>query len=690
MQINKFSIRFFGISIILFLFAFVCEGQVWYKANNPFGGRVLEMHETSDSVLLCGTSSGLFKSIDNGENWQSISGNFIGFPVSAINSTPSGMYIAAFSGVFLRRSFDGGQTWDTIPSQNWTSIGKIVVNSSGQIFLNTNNSVWRSSDNGNNWTQLTIDVNVTSLNELDISPDGELFAGSYKKKIYRSSDNGDNWTEIFTANNNIRTIGFDGDSIIYAGTSFSGLYKSTDNGDNWSLLPALPGTNGVLDINVNSSGDVFTAQFEDGILKSIDGGISWQDISSNIVDPSVRKVFINSSDELFVGTDAAGVQKYDGSSWSPKNQGLAAITVNRFISIDSVLYACTGIGIFISDDGGMSWQQSIKGMDETEIYAVANAPNGDLYAGGDMLYYTQDGVNWINISQGFPNSEVTATDIFIEPNGRVIIATDDYGIRYTDNNGQSWTNANSGLQDVTMAFIRKSPQGFFTADGINLYRSNDLTGSWTIINNGLTDTDIAEFAVGNNTLFAVTYSDGLFKSTDNGNNWSSVLSQDVDYVAINGNEVYASSALILTGGVFFSGDNGDNWNNIGNGLPQIDVDQVVYLQGFGLYADVDPFGLYTLDFSVVGIEEKFNKAKLYCFPNPFNASTTLELEVEENTKGSINIYSLQGQIVYHSAILNLTKGIHRLQIGKDLPHGGYIVAFVTGNSLGTIHLIKTQ
>lgn len=693
MQINFFTKQLLCIKVVFFLSTFICEAQTWYKANNPFGGRVLEMLETSDSVLLCGTGSGLFKSTDNGENWQSISGDYSAFGVPNVNSTPSGMYITAFGNYYLRRSFDGGQTWDTVPSQNLTpTYGKIVVNNSGQIFLQDNAFLWRSSDNGDTWSQLTIDVNVARFRTLELSPDGELFGGTYNKKIYRSGDNGNTWSELFTTNGDVNSFGFDGDSIIYAGTLFSGLYKSTNNGNSWSLLPSLPGTNGVLDLNVNSSGDVLAAQFEDGVLKSVDGGITWQDISSDIIDPSVYKIFLNSSDELFAGTFAAGVQKYNGSSWTTKNQGLSAIHIQRFISIDSVLYACTTSGVFISKDGGMTWQQSVKGMDDTDIYAVAKAPNGDLYAGGEMLYYTQDEVNWIDISQGFPGSEVTATDIVIEPNGRVIVATDDYGIRYSDNQGLSWTNANTNLQDVTMAFLRKSPQGyFFTADGYNLYRSNDLSGSWTIINNGITDTDITEFTAGDSTLFAITYSDGLFKSTDNGSNWSLAIDEDFNNITVNGNEVYGSSTSVINGGVYFSADNGANWSNISNGLPNLSAREVTYVQSQGLFVNVRDFGLYTLDFSVLGLKELvFDKNELIISPNPFNESTMLVLELEENTKGSYIIYSIQGQMVYRSGVLHLAKGTHKLPIGEGLQQGVYLVLFETENSRSTVRLVKTK
>ncbi|MBK8708778.1 MAG: hypothetical protein IPN30_09860 [Flavobacteriales bacterium] len=89
----------------------------------------------------------------------------------------------------------------------------------------------------------------------------------HNAKIHRSSDNGDTWVELFVAAGNVRSFAFQGDDDIYAGTIFTGLYRSTDNGANWTLLPALPGTNGSLDLVVNAAGTVFTTPLDEGVLR---------------------------------------------------------------------------------------------------------------------------------------------------------------------------------------------------------------------------------------------------------------------------------------------------------------------------------------------------------------------------------------------------------------------------------------
>ncbi|MCB0781827.1 MAG: hypothetical protein KDC03_20265, partial [Flavobacteriales bacterium] len=338
-------------------------------------------------------------------------------------------------------------------------------------------------------------------------------AGTTNKRILRSDDNGDTWIELFTAANDIQVFAFVGNDVVYALTSFSGLYKSTDNGDTWTLLPALPGTNGGYTMATNAAGDVFVGSYDDLVFRSTDGGNTWTDVSYDLPNAATIVLMVNSNDELMAGTEAAGVQVLNGTSWDARNQGITGVLFDRMRSFDGVLYACTDYGVFSSNDQGVTWQQSVMGMVDTEVLAITKAVNGDLYAGSEQLYRSQDGITWTDISSAFPGGEVFVTDLLAEPSGRLVVATDDYGIRYTDDQGQSWTYANTNLDDVTMTFIRKAANGYyFTADGYNLYRSNDLTGAWEVINTGLTDTDIEEFAVGSGNLFAITYSDGLFVS----------------------------------------------------------------------------------------------------------------------------------------------------------------------------------
>jgi hypothetical protein len=107
---------------------------------------------------------------------------------------------------------------------------------------------------------------------------------------------------------------------------------------------------------------------------------------------------------------------------------------------------------------------------------------------------------------------------------------------------------------------------------------------------------------------------------------------------------------------------------------------------------VRDFGLYTLDFSVVGLNEPvLNPGTIKCYPNPFIASTNLSLELEENAEVSYAIHTLQGQLVHRSAHMSMAKGIHNLPVGGELKPGIYLVlVFLDNSAVTTIRLVKTN
>ena len=113
---------------------------------------------------------------------------------------------------------------------------------------------------------------------LATNPSGNVFVGTQGGGIFRSTDNGENWTGVnngLTATN-VRALAINAVSgHIFAGT-FGGVFRSTDNGDSWIAI-----NNGlefplVISLGINSSGDIFAGTFEGGsVYRSTDDGDNW-------------------------------------------------------------------------------------------------------------------------------------------------------------------------------------------------------------------------------------------------------------------------------------------------------------------------------------------------------------------------------------------------------------------------------
>lgn len=69
------------------------------------------------------------------------------------------------------------------------------------------------------------------------------------------------------------------------------------------------------------------------------------------------------------------------------------------------------------------------------------------------------------------------------------------------------------------------------------------------------------------------------------------------------------------------------------------------------------------------------------YPNPFNMSTDIILNIQNTTEGSLKIYNILGQVVWENKQKFFTTGQHRIVFsGHNLPSGIYFIRFETKES----------
>ncbi len=120
-----------------------------------------------------------------------------------------------------------------------------------------------------------------------------------------------------------------------------------------------------------------------------------------------------------------------------------------------------------------------------------------------------------------------------------------------------------------------------------VFLSTDGGASWTQANNGLTDTSVLSIAVspdtsgGKTTVFAGTYGSGVFISTDSGASWKDVnnglTNTIISVLAASANGAGGTDLFAGTdAGVFLTTNNGASWSSVNSGLP----DDPVYALAF--------------------------------------------------------------------------------------------------------------
>ncbi|HUU28477.1 MAG TPA: hypothetical protein VM123_11755 [archaeon] len=131
-------------------------------------------------------------------------------------------------------------------------------------------------------------------------------------------------------------------------------------------------------------------------------------------------------------------------------------------------------------------------------------------------------------------------------------------------------------------------------DGVFLSTNNGT--SWTEVNTGLTNTVILALAVSpdsSGNLFAGTGDGGVFLSTNNGTSWTEVnnglTNTSVRALAVSGTNLFAGTG----GGVFLSTNNGTSWTEVNTGLTNTGVNHNgLAVSGTNLFAGTFDGGVF--------------------------------------------------------------------------------------------------
>lgn len=270
---------------------------------------------------------GIYKSTDAGKTWTHLDGlrDSQGIPAVAVDPhDPNRVFAAVLGhpygpnaerGIYL--STDGGQSWEKVLSKN-ENIGGSDVEidpanpqnvyaamwevrlgpwEDGNQYSGTGGGVFKSTDGGKNWQQLTnglpngiIQANITiapsqpsRLFAAVASPRGTSGTGS-EVALFRSDDAGGSWQRITNDPRPALRIG-GGDlpmpkvdpknpDIVYS-TSIVTM-KSTDGGKTWAGFRGGPGGDDYQNIWINPNyPDILLLVGDQGALVTVNGGKTW-------------------------------------------------------------------------------------------------------------------------------------------------------------------------------------------------------------------------------------------------------------------------------------------------------------------------------------------------------------------------------------------------------------------------------
>jgi photosystem II stability/assembly factor-like uncharacterized protein len=335
---------------------------------------------------------GVFKTRDGGANWKDANEGLSFIDIHALAIDPAnGSTVFAAVGDGVSKSTDGGANWNSVhfpsPSLGTAIVPSLLIDprnsqvlyasveaSGGCYFMDR--FLRKSTDGGVTWNDLTINncvfgavplaLDPSDSNTLYATPEDPADCGT---PLDKTSDGGASWHSGYI-DGYVTALVIDpaNPATLYSGTAWwpRGILKSTDGGKTWTSTPLTDVDVSALVIDPNNANVLYAgtaAPYPDGtpgLLKTTDGGATWFAINTGLAEvirtrtPITALVIDPQLSVLYLGTSGSGAfQSTDGgATWTPFNDDLPGLEI-RALAMSSggsgTVYAGTPGGIFRRD-----------------------------------------------------------------------------------------------------------------------------------------------------------------------------------------------------------------------------------------------------------------------------------------------------------------------------------------------------
>ncbi len=419
----------------------------------------------------------------------------------------------------------------------------------------------------------------------------------------------------------------------------------------------------------------------------------------------------------------------NAQTWTSFGNGLN-YPVNSICYFDNAYFAASG-GVYAWN--GSNWIDKSSGMLALMDVYTFGIFNSNLFAGGFFTVLTPEN-NWYNNAARYNNGSWTTCGSGLGNDG---IGMSDYVNAMITYNGQLYAGGRFGSAGGSPLYPQETPyiasfdgslwhsvgggmdftvtdlclyngdliaSGYFVeAGGVSANRIAKWNGSaWSALGSGM-DGKVTALSVYNGELYA----GGLFDNAGgsamqsiakwNGQSWSPVGGGiygggQVYTMAVYNGELYAGGTFVSGAGN--AGDyimkwNGTEWKNVGAGTDG----PVIFLYPNG--SDLIIGGQFTMAGgisahnivaykNITGVNGEGNLPGEFAlnqnYPNPFNPVTTIRYQVPFDSKISLKIYDVLGNLINTLCEGEKPAGSYEISWdGSSLPGGIYFCSFESGS-----------
>lgn len=479
-------------------------------------------------------------------------------------------------------------------------------------------------------------INVVRFHPTD---ENEFWVGSASGGVWRTKDKGQTWenfpfTQFLSLGVSDIAISPTNPNIVYVATGDAngslgtagyfasiGIVKTTDGGKTWDITGI---ANDMKDGNIISrlfvsptNPDIVIAATNRGLYKSTDGGATWAIKQGGTFRDLEQKP--DDENTLYAATAGRSEENYifksvdAGETWNLirtiREAGRIQLAVtpaapDNLYTLCSQFYHSGFHSFQFSDDAGetfsiqadssngnyLNWGYDLSETNRGQSYydlslAVKNTDADRVILGGIECHRSSDaGSCWTrstNTKTAGSTAHADQHDLVYNPLNNELYLCNDGGIYVSEDDGVTWTDITSGMsitQYYRFSSSTSNPDHIICGaqdNGTSMY----YNGKWYMLYGG-DGMDCAIDPFNDNTLYASIYYGSIYKSSNNGKNFSKIISKDE--TGEEGAWVAPFTVDPTTKGTIYAGFNnvwkstnyGESWKKISNFKGGTTLDQI--------------------------------------------------------------------------------------------------------------------
>jgi hypothetical protein len=269
---------------------------------------------------------------------------------------------------------------------------------------------------------------------------------------------------------------------------------------------------------------------------------------------------------------------------------------------------------------------------------------------------------------------------------RIFAGTEGHGVYMSVNNGDNWSQVNSGITDLNITALSSFSHTFAGTHTAGIFYTYDGGGVWGTYNTGLTNMNVTALSTNSGSIFyAGTSGAGIFRWVGATTGWQQV-NNGVNSLYINTFATQGANAFAGTNNsVCMTTNYGVNWVVKNEGFPVAWGIFALHIFNNYIFAGtVQSVWRRSLSELITSVNNNTAIPQTYSleqnYPNPFNPSTQIKFSVPENNSFvNLTVYDITGKEVSILIREKLNAGYYETEFnGSNLSSGIYFYKLVSG------------